>query len=149
MIRKAKPGDENAIHALIIELAVYEKEPDAVVNSVEALGRHLFEEQVCHAFVAEYNGVVVGFALYYMSYSTWKGKCLYLEDFYVSANCRNQGFGSKLFEAVIQEAKDLKVRRMDWQVLDWNTPAIDFYKFKHAELDATWINGRYHFEIDA
>jgi GNAT superfamily N-acetyltransferase len=146
MIRKALPGDEKAIHALIVELAIYEKEPDAVVNTVEELGKHLFEEKICDAFVAELDGLVVGFALFYTSYSTWKGKCLYLEDFYVSESHRSKGFGSKLFEAVVEEAKDQKVRRMDWQVLDWNTPAIDFYKYKKAELDPEWINGRFSFD---
>jgi GNAT superfamily N-acetyltransferase len=90
--------------------------------------------------------MVVGFALFYTNYSTWKGKCLYLEDLYVLPEFRRIGAGSALFERVIDEAKKRKVRRMDWQVLDWNEPAIEFYKKKGALLDPEWINGRLFFD---
>lgn len=145
-IREAKPGDQKEIYLLIKELALYEKEPEEVINSEVELYNHLFEEKICHALVAEKNNEIIGFALYYMSYSTWKGKCLYLEDFYVKENTRKEGVGSQLYNAVIEVAKSNKVRRMDWQVLDWNQPAIDFYVKHNAQLDNHWINGRLTFE---
>jgi GNAT superfamily N-acetyltransferase len=146
MIRAAKRGDEIGIHALICELATYEREPDAVINSIEDLGVHLFEEQICSALVAEENNQIVGFALWYTSYSTWKGKCLYLEDFYVIPEFRKSGIGNQLFDAVVAIAKASGVRRMDWQVLEWNELALSFYRKKNAVLDPEWINGRFFFE---
>lgn len=146
MIRKAKEGDEVAIHGLICELAEYEKAPNDVINTPEAIREHLFQEKICEALVVEIENQIIGFALYYTSYSTWKGKCLYLEDFYIKPEFRGTGFGSKLFDKVVQIAKDKGVKRMDWQVLDWNTPAIEFYKRKNATLDEEWINGRFFFE---
>jgi GNAT superfamily N-acetyltransferase len=144
-IRKAKKGDEFAIMELIHALALYEKAPEAVVNTVEELGVHLFEEGICDAIVACEEELIVGFALYFTNYSTWKGKCLYLEDFYVLPEYRQTGIGSQLFDEVVQIAKTRGVKRMDWQVLDWNTPAINFYKKKEAILDPEWINGRFFF----
>jgi GNAT superfamily N-acetyltransferase len=146
MIRAAKRGDEIGIHALICELATYEREPDAVVNTIEDLGIHLFDEQICSALVAEENNQIVGFALWYTSYSTWKGKCLYLEDFYVLPEFRKSGIGNQLFDAVVAIAKASGVRRMDWQVLEWNELALSFYRKKNAVLDPEWINGRFFFE---
>lgn len=146
MIREAKLGDEKAIHQLICELAIYEKAPNDVINTQEALSDHLFKEKVCEALVVEIESKIIGFALYYTSYSTWKGKCLYLEDFYLKPEFRGSGLGSKLFDRVVDIAKERKVKRMDWQVLNWNTPAIDFYKRKNATLDEEWINGRFFFE---
>jgi GNAT superfamily N-acetyltransferase len=146
MIRAAKIGDENAIHGLICELAEYEKAPNDVINTPEAIREHLFNEKICEALVVEIDDQIIGFALYYTSYSTWKGKCLYLEDFYLKPEFRGSGFGSKLFDKVVEIAKERQVKRMDWQVLDWNTPAIDFYKRKNAILDEEWINGRFFFE---
>jgi GNAT superfamily N-acetyltransferase len=144
-IRKARRGDEFAIMELIHALALYEKAPDAVVNTAEELGVHLFEEGICDAIVACEQERIVGFALYFTNYSTWKGKCLYLEDFYVLPEYRQTGIGSQLFDEVVQIAKSRGVKRMDWQVLDWNTPAINFYKKKEAILDPEWINGRFFF----
>jgi len=144
-IRKAKKGDEFAIMELIHALALYEKAPEAVVNTVEELGVHLFEEGICDAIVACEEELIVGFALYFTNYSTWKGKCLYLEDFYVLPEYRQTGIGSQLFDEVVQIAKTRGVKRLDWQVLDWNTPAINFYKKKEAILDPEWINGRFFF----
>lgn len=144
-IRSAKRGDEKGIHVLIQALADYEKAPDEVTNTVEELGAHLFDEKVCSALVALEEDQIVGFALYYTSYSTWKGKCLYLEDFYVLPEFRKTGIGSQLFDKVVEIAKESKVKRMDWQVLDWNELALNFYRKKEAELDPTWINGRLFF----
>lgn len=145
MIREARKGDEQAIMDLIHGLALYEKAPEQVVNTAEDLAIHLFEEKICEAIVAEKDKQIVGFALYYTNYSTWKGKCLYLEDFYVLPELRGEGIGSLLFNRVVEIAKDRGVKRMDWQVLEWNEPAIQFYQKKDAVLDSEWINGRFFF----
>lgn len=146
IIREAQKGDETAIMELIRGLAEYEKAPEQVVNTAEDLGKHLFDEKICDAIVVIQDEKIVGFALYYTNYSTWKGKCLYLEDFYVLPEYRGQGLGSRLFDEVVKIAKGRKVRRMDWQVLDWNEPALEFYRMKNAVLDPEWINGRIFFD---
>jgi GNAT superfamily N-acetyltransferase len=145
MIRKAVPGDEVAIHALIQALAEYEKAPDEVINTPEQLAIDLFQDRICEAFVVESDKKIVGFALYYVSYSTWKGRCLYLEDFYVLPTYRRGGIGSELFQKVVDVAKAWKVKRMDWQVLEWNEPALSFYRKHGATLDPEWVNGRFFF----
>ena len=145
-IRAAKSGDEQAIFSLIKELALYEKAPEQVSNSAEHLSQDLFKSFVCEAIVAEENKEIVGFALFYTAYSTWKGKILYLEDFYVKENHRNKGIGNMLFEKVVEIAKDKKVKRMDWQVLEWNALALGFYEKKEAELSSEWVNGRLYFD---
>jgi GNAT superfamily N-acetyltransferase len=145
-IREAKPGDEAEIFELIYALAVYEKAPDQVTNSPKHLAKDLFDDKICSAIVAEEDGHIIGFSLYYISYSTWKGKCLYLEDFFVIPDKRKVGIGRKLFEKTVEIAKNLGVRRMDWQVLEWNEPALDFYRKQNAILDPEWINGRLFFE---
>jgi GNAT superfamily N-acetyltransferase len=144
-IRAAQKGDEFGIFRLIQELANYEKAPEQVTNTAENLAIDLFDKAICEAIVAEVDSEIVGFALWYTSYSTWKGACLYLEDFYVLPEFRAQKIGSKLFDEVVQIAKNRKVKRMDWQVLEWNQLAIDFYTRKEAILDPEWINGRLFF----
>jgi GNAT superfamily N-acetyltransferase len=146
MIRPAQKGDEYAIMELIHGLALYEKAPEQVVNTADDLGVHLFDEKICEAIVAEKNNQIVGFALFYTNYSTWKGKCLYLEDFYVLPELRGEGIGSLLFDNVVEIARKRAVKRMDWQVLDWNETALNFYKKKQAVLDPEWINGRIFFD---
>jgi GNAT superfamily N-acetyltransferase len=144
-IRKAEHTDVAAIFALIQELALYEKAPEQVTNTAEQLAIDLFDKKLCEAIVAVKENQVIGFALYYTSYSTWKGACLYLEDFYVIASERQHGIGQLLFDHVLQTAKDRKVQRMDWQVLEWNEPAIRFYEKQKAILDPEWLNGRLFF----
>ncbi len=144
-IRAAEPKDVEAIFGLINELALYEKAPEQVTNTAQQLAIDLFQDNICHAIVAEENEDVVGFALYYISYSTWKGRCLYLEDFYVKESRRKQGIGALLFEEILEIAKKMQVKRMDWQVLEWNEPAIQFYKKYDAILDPEWLNGRLFF----
>ena len=136
-----------AVHQLVKELAIYEKAPDAVLTTPEEFVSDGFGERPWFdCLVAELdNGKIIGFALFYTNYSTWKGKCLYLEDFIVNEDYRGIGAGKALFEAVVAEAKRRKVRRMDWQVLDWNEPAIRFYKKYGALLDPEWLNGRLFF----
>ena len=144
-IRKAVPGDEYGIFKLIQALALYEKAPEQVTNTAENLAKDLFEEKVCDALVAIEDGQIVGFALWYTSYSTWKGQCLYLEDFYVLPEYRSLKIGSKLFDEVVEIARQKGVKRMDWQVLKWNELALDFYRRKEAILDPEWVNGRLFF----
>ena len=146
-IRQARPEDMNAVHALIMELAIYEKAADQMVNTVEQLVEDGFGEQpLFDCIVAEAEGRVVGFALFYTSYSTWKGACLYLEDFLVTESERGKGIGKLLFDEVYQIAKERKVGRFEWQVLDWNIPAIKFYEKYDAILDPEWLNGKIIFK---
>ena len=145
-IRKARPGDEIALMSLIQELAIYEKEPEAVINTAEQLAIDLFKDKICDSFVLTLNDEVIGMALYYISYSTWRGRSLYLEDFYIQPKYRRTGYGKLLFDALLDEASRLKVKRMDWQVLEWNEPAIKFYQKIGAELDPEWLNGRLYFD---
>lgn len=147
MIRAAAVQDIPAIFSLIQELASYERAPEQVINTPEQLTIDLFEDSICSAIVATNDSEeVIGFALYYISYSTWKGRCLYLEDFYVKEAERKQGYGQALFDEIVHIAKKMGVKRMDWQVLDWNHTALNFYRRNHATLDPEWINGRLFFE---
>lgn len=147
MIRSANRSDVPAIFQLIEELASYERAPEQVVNTPQQLEIDLFDERICSAIVAtDDSDEVIGFALYYISYSTWKGRCLYLEDFYVQEAARKKGYGQALFDEVVRVAKQMGVKRMDWQVLDWNHTALNFYRRNHATLDPEWINGRLFFE---
>ena len=93
--------------------------------------------------IASSEGEIIGVAIFYEKYSTWKGRCTYLEDLIVTESKRGVGAGKALFEGVINYAKERNSGRMEWQVLDWNQPAIDFYKSYNAELDGTWYNGRF------
>jgi GNAT superfamily N-acetyltransferase len=124
---------------------LYERAPEQVVNTEEDLAKHLFEEKICDAIVAVHEEIIVGFALFFTNYSTWKGKCLYLEDLYVLPEYRKEGVGSQLFDEVVRIAIERGVKRMDWQVLEWNEPALAFYLKKGAVLDPEWINGRLFF----
>jgi GNAT superfamily N-acetyltransferase len=145
LIREAKPKDISAVLQLIRELADFEREPKAVVNTESELHQHIFKDKICNAIVADENNEIIGFALYYNSYSTWKGKCLYLEDIYVQKARRKHGVGALLFEKIISIAEYQKVRRLEWLVLDWNQPAIQFYKKYEANLDNSWLNGKIEF----
>jgi GNAT superfamily N-acetyltransferase len=143
IIRAANPSDMAAVHSLITELAIYEKAESEVVNTIEQLQIDGFgNNKLFDCIVAEVEEKVVGFALFYTSYSTWKGACLYLEDFLVTENMRGQGIGKLLFDKVYNIAKSRKVGRFEWQVLDWNEPAINFYKKYNAILDPEWLNGK-------
>lgn len=140
-IRNATPEDCPRMMDLIHELAVYEKEPDAVVVSMEHFKESGFGKQpVWWAIVAEVDGVVIGMALYYIRYSTWKGQRMYLEDLIVTEEYRGKGAGKLLLDKLISIAQEKKYSGILWQVLDWNEPAINFYKKYHADFDAEWIN---------
>ncbi len=140
-IRYALKDDCSRILELIHELAIYEKAPEEVTVSLEEFEDAGFgEKPVWKAFVAEVDRNIVGFSLFYIRYSTWKGCRLYLEDFIVTENMRGQGIGKLLFEKTIQEAKENNYAGMVWQVLDWNQPAINFYNKYSSGLESGWIN---------
>jgi GNAT superfamily N-acetyltransferase len=142
-IRKGTEDDiEQALH-LIKELAIYEKaEGEVEVTPAEMLGWGFGKDKIFDFFIAIENKVVVGLALYYFKYSTWKGKCLFLEDIIVTESQRGKGIGKLLFDKIIEVGKVTNVRRMEWQVLDWNEPALNFYKKYKATLDGEWLNGK-------
>jgi GNAT superfamily N-acetyltransferase len=146
-IRTGTREDLPQVLALIKELAEYERAPQEVDNTVERMEQDGFgPEKVFDFLVAEMEGQIVGIALYYWSYSTWKGKCMFLEDLVVTQPYRRYGIGRRLFDRLIQIAKEKDARRLSWQVLEWNEPAIEFYKGLGAQLDPEWINGRLTFE---
>lgn len=142
-LRAAVKEDCKRLLELIQELADYEKAPDEVVVTLVHFEESGFgKNPVWWAFVAEdEQQMVQGFALYYIRYSTWKGQCIYLEDLLVTEQMRGKGVGKLLFEAVMNETKNRGFKRMCWQVLDWNEPAINFYKKFNATLDPEWMNG--------
>ena len=141
-IRKAVKEDCSRMMELIQELAIYEKAPDEVTVSFDHFVDSGFgDNPVWWAFVAEADGKVQGFALYYIRYSTWNGQRMYLEDLLVTEELRGQGMGKLLFDQLIEEAKLKKYSGIAWQVLDWNEPAINFYKkLDGVNFDAGWIN---------
>lgn len=140
-LRFAKKEDCPRLLELITELAVYEKAPDEVtVTLAEFEDAGFGTRPVWKAFVAEGPNGIVGFALYYTRYSTWKGCRLYLEDFIVTEEVRGQGVGKLLFDRVMKEAKDGNYNGMSWQVLDWNEPAINFYRKYAAQFESEWLN---------
>jgi GNAT superfamily N-acetyltransferase len=138
-IRKGNPEDMRSVLGLIQELAIFEKEPEAVVISEEDLIRDGFgEKPLFHVFVAEVEKEIVGIALYYYRYSTWKGKTIHLEDLIVKEKMRGTGLGSALYAEIMKQGKRDNVRRIEWNVLDWNTPAVDFYKNSGARILDGW-----------
>ena len=142
-IRVGVKSDLPNILNLIKELAEYEKAPAEVEVTISEMENWGFgSNKLFDFFVAEENGVIVGLALYYYKYSTWKGKCLFLEDIIVTEKLRGKGIGKILFDKIVEVAKKEKVRRLEWQVLDWNEPAIKFYKKYNATLDPEWLNGK-------
>lgn len=141
IIRKGLKSDLPHVLNLVKELAAYEKAPTEVAVTIDEMERDGFgENPVFDFFVAEYENNIIGIALYYYKYSTWKGKCIFLEDLIVTEKYRKSGIGKKLFDEVVKVAKEMKVRRLEWQVLDWNQPAIEFYKKLNANFDEEWIN---------
>jgi len=139
-IRKGAIEDMSAVLELIKELATFEKEPNAVEVNVTDLERDGFgESPLFYTFIAEQNNEIVGMALYYYRYSTWKGRTIHLEDLIVKEKMRGSGLGFELYSAVIAQGKSDGVRRIEWNVLDWNTPAIEFYEKSGAKVLKDWL----------
>jgi len=142
IIRKAVKEDCPRMMELINELAIYEKAPDAVTVDFNHFVESGFgDKPIWWAFLAEVDGRVEGFALWYIRYSTWKGQRLYLEDLIVTDKMRGQGIGKLLLDSLKEECKEKKFSGMLWQVLDWNEPAINFYKkYGNVNFDGEWVN---------
>lgn len=142
-LRKMTAADLPAVHSLVRELAIYEKAPENHTATVADYERDLaaawFAGQVA---VDDASQEVLGMIFFYESYSTWRGRMLYLEDFVVRESERGRGIGAVLFEAFLEEARQRQCVLAKWQVLDWNEPAINFYKKYDALLDGEWLNGR-------
>jgi len=141
-IRKAIPADLPAIHGLVAELAAYERAPQEFVASLVDYERD-FEAGIFQALVAEdEEGIVTAMVLYHFAYSTWKGRMMYLEDFVVTEARRGEGIGQVLFDAFLEEARQQGCRLVKWQVLDWNEPALNFYRKYAAIIEKDWWNGK-------
>lgn len=141
IIRKGNKTDVPAVYNLMMELAVFEKGEHLVTNTVEQMTEDGFgKNPVYGLLVAEAENKIAGMAIYFIKYSTWRGKGLFLEDLIVTEKMRKHGIGKKLFDAIIAEAKNMNAKTMHWQVLDWNTPAIDFYKKYNCTFEAEWVD---------
>jgi GNAT superfamily N-acetyltransferase len=138
-IRTATASDMPAVHALVYELAVYEREPEAVKTTPEEYLRDFLDGRF-ECMVAEENGIVVGMVLFFEAYSTWKGRMLYLDDFVVNEAWRGKGVGQLLFNRFVEEGKRRNCRLVKWQVLDWNEPAVNFYEKNNCVIEKGWWN---------
>lgn len=146
-IRPGQKKDAQGIFALINELAEYENAPHEVTLTLTQFELDGWgATPKFRTLVAEQYSEIVGFVLFYPRYSTWKGPTMYLEDFVVKESLRKEGIGEKLFYALKNLAKAEKANRLEWQVLDWNTPAINFYKKHGSRLDESWVNAKFTFE---
>ncbi len=146
-IRPAIQTDVPAMLGLVQELALYEKAPQEVTVTLEEMTAAGFGTgAVWKAFVAIVDGRLVGMSLFFTKYSTWKGKCMYIDDIVVTESMRGAGVGKLLFEETVAEAKRTHMRRLEWQVLEWNSPAINFYNKFSAVLDPEWVNGKLTYE---
>lgn len=141
-IRAALVTDMPAVHALVYELAVYENAPESVTATVADYSKD-FEADIFQVLIAENEQKdVVGMMLYFVAYSTWRGKMVYLDDFVVRENQRGNGIGQLLWDALLAESRRLEARLLKWQVLDWNTPAVRFYERADAIIEKEWWNGK-------
>ena len=139
IIRSGERHDMSSVLKLIIELAVYEKEPNAVKVTVDDLIENGFKDNPAFfTFVAELDGVIVGMALFYKRFSTWVGSSIHLEDLIVTEKFRGKGIGKVLYDKVLEFALLKGVKRVEWEVLDWNKPAINFYKSTGAIMLENW-----------
>lgn len=141
ILRRGEAADLPAVYALVGELAAYERAADQVTASLADYERD-FAAGIFEVIVAERDGIIAGMALYYMTYSTWKGRMLYLEDFVVRPDQRRGGVGQRLFDAFLARARELDCRLVKWQVLDWNEPALAFYRRNQAVIEKEWWNGK-------
>ena len=139
IIRKGEIKDLPGVLALIVELAEFERAPEAVTNTVADMERDGFGDKPVFRFhVAESEGKIVGIAVYFVKYSTWKGKGFYLDDIVVTEKYRSKGIGKKLFDEFVKEAQNENAKQLHWQVLDWNKKAIKFYERLHARIEPEW-----------
>ena len=146
LVRKGKKEDLADVLKLIRELALFEKAPEQVTNTISNMEADGFgKNPIFDFYVAELKNKIVGIAVYFTKYSTWKGKGLYLDDLFVTEAHRGKGIGKMLFDQIIVEAKNMNAKQMHWQVLDWNTPAIDLYKKYGATIDSEWLDCKFHF----
>ena len=146
-IRTGRPDDMSAVLEPDQRIGALRKGPQEVITTAEQLIEDGFgPEKIFDVFVAEQEEEIVGMALYYIKYSTWKGRCVFLEDIVVTEASRGTGIGKELFEEVVNVSKEIGVHRMEWQVLDWNEPAIKFYEKYNAVLDGEWLNGKLTYE---
>jgi GNAT superfamily N-acetyltransferase len=142
-IRKGKKDDLSQVLDLIKELALYERAIDEVTITLKDLERDGFGTHPYYWFiVAEFENKIIGISFYFIRYSTWKGKFLFLEDFVVQEKWRGRGIGAMLFESTIDIALEMNTKGMFWQVLDWNEPAINFYKKYDSIIEDSWLNGK-------
>jgi len=139
LIRKAIASDLQAMHTLVLELAAYEKGLDKVTTTPDSYLKD-FTNNVFQAFVAEEKGEIVGMALYFLAFSTWRGRMMYLEDFIVRESMRGHGIGKLLFEAFLEESKNQDVALVKWQVLHWNEPGLNFYRKYETSFDEEWVD---------
>ena len=144
LIRKAIPEDIPAIHDLVRALAIYERAENEFVATVADYANN-FKNGTFDAIVALSDGKIIGMAFFYRAYSTWKGRMMYLEDFVVYEEYRRSGIGQQIFEAFLEEAKNQGCVLAKWQVLDWNEPAIAFYRKNQATIEQEWYNGKIYF----
>ena len=143
IIREGKPTDLPTVLELVKELAAFAKLPSEVDVTAQSMEIDGFgPEPVFKFLVAESDGIVTGTAIYYFKYSTWKGRCIHLEDLIVKQEHRSQGIGGMLFEEMIAITKRMGLKRLTWQVLDWNEPAIRFYQKYNATLEEEWLDGK-------
>ncbi len=140
-IRPAVKSDLKVIYQFVQQLAIYEREPEAVTATLSDYERD-FDANIFEVLVAEMDEKVVGMALYFMAYSTWKGRMIYLEDFIVEEAYRKEGIGLLLFEELKKVAKEKQAVLLKWQVLDWNEPALNFYRKHNAIIESEWLNGK-------
>jgi len=140
-IRPAIKSDLKVIYQFVRQLAIYEREPEAVTATLSDYERD-FDANIFEVLVAEIDEKVVGMALYFMAYSTWKGRMIYLEDFIVEEAYRKEGIGLLLFEELKKVAKEKQAVLLKWQVLDWNEPALNFYRKHNAIIESEWLNGK-------
>jgi len=139
IIRKGTKADLPDVHALVVELAIYEKEPNAVIATLDDYQKD-FEAGIFQTLIAEKGGKTLGMMLYFMTYSTWKGKMMYLDDFVVKESSRGMGIGQLLYDQFIVESKKAGAKLVKWQVLNWNKPAISFYKKNETIIEDEWYN---------
>jgi len=139
LYRGAKTSDFHEIFSLVYELATFERAPEQVSNTAEMMLND-WENGTFDTIVAESDGRIIGMALFHVAYSTWKGKMMYLEDLIVTESFRGQGIGDELLKHFLQTAIEANCKLVKWQVLDWNTPAVDFYLKKGASVEKNWWN---------